>query len=209
MEFLSQEIMANTDPEVLDLSAVVERLMLHHRHKWLRFVQRMVQNHADAEDVLQEAALKMLLRDRHFHSPDQARMYLGRIICNTAIEIYHLRRRNRRQHRPLQDHMFRASAHMEPLPVMAEGEELQAQARMMSLLEEGLARLPVKQYEALRITVMDPGIVSMRDAGVGHEIPYSTLRHRKLQGLRRLKRFLHRATGSFSAKLWLSKGLKP
>jgi RNA polymerase sigma factor (sigma-70 family) len=201
--------MGDRDSEVLDLSDVLERLMLHHRHKWLRFVQRMVQNPADAEDILQEAALKMLLRDRRFHSPDQARMYLGRIICNTAIEIYHLRRRNRRRHRPLQDHMLSSPVRVEPLLVMTEGEELQEKARMIRLLEEGLSRLPVKQYEALRLTIMDPGIVSMRDAGVGHEIPYSTLRHRKLQGLRRLKRFLHHATGSLSAKLWLPGDPKP
>jgi RNA polymerase sigma factor (sigma-70 family) len=201
--------MDDTGPEVLDLSAVLERLMLHHRHKWLRFVRGMVQNHADAEDVLQEAVLKMLLRDRHFHSPEQARMYLGRIICNTAIEIYHLRRRNRRRLRPLQDHIFRASAYVEPLLVIAADEELQSRSRMMGLLEEGLARLPVKQHEALRLTIMNPGIVSMRDAGVGHEIPYSTLRHRKVQGLRRLKRYLHRTMGTCSAKFRPSNIPKP
>jgi hypothetical protein len=69
------------------------------------------------------------------------------------------------------------------------------------LLQEGLARLPVKQYEALRLTVMDPGLVSIRDAGVENDIPYSTLRHRSVKGLRRLRQFLHRAMRAAPQKL--------
>jgi RNA polymerase sigma factor (sigma-70 family) len=189
------------DYDSLDLPAIIEQLMVHHKDKWLRFVQRMVQDQADAEDVLQESVLKMLLRARQFHSPDQARMYLGRIIFNTAIELYHLRCRNRHQHRPLQEHLVAASHQVEPALVVAEAEDLHTNAQVLNLLNEGLARLPVKQYEALRLTVMDPGIVSIRDAGVEHDIPYSTLRHRKLQGLRRLKRFLHRALRAVPLRL--------
>lgn len=196
--------MGTSDHEGFELSTVVENLMLHYGHKWLSFVQSMVQNQADAEDVLQEAMLKMLARGRQFQSPDQARMYLGRIISNTAIELYHLRRRDRRQQRPLQEHMFQVPLPVEPAPLLSEAEEQKARARVLNLLNEGLARLPVKQYEALRMTVMDPQIISMRDAGVEHDIPYSTLRHRKLQGLRRLKRFLQRALRAAHAKLLMA-----
>jgi RNA polymerase sigma factor (sigma-70 family) len=201
---LSQEIMDTFHYENPDLAALLEALMLRHGSKWLRFVQRMVQNHADAEDVLQEAALKMLLRDRHFQTPDQARMYLGRIISNTAIEQYHLRRRQRRQQSPLAEHRLPAI----DLPVapvlLAEGEEERSRAQLLDLVREGLARLPVKQYEAVCMTVMDPATASMRDAGIEHHIPYSTLRHRKLQGLRRLRRFLQRALRSVPTYLVLA-----
>ena len=189
------------DCENLDLSAIVESLMLLHRDKWLRFVQRMVQNRADAEDVLQEAALKMLVRDRQFDSADQARMYLGRIICNTAIELYHLRKRNRRQYRSLQEHLPATSNPGNLALLWVQASEPHAHTQVLSLLNEGLARLPVKQYEALRLTVMNPGAVSIRDAGVEHDIPYSTLRHRKVQGLRHLRRFLLRALRAVSMKL--------
>lgn len=187
-----------------DLPRLVESLMLSYGHKWLSFVQRMVGNQADAEDVLQEAILKMLARGRQFQSPDQARMYLGRIICNTAIERYHMRRRNRRRQRPLQEHLFRLPIAAEAAFSISEGEEMKVRAQLSNLLQEGLARLPTKQYEALRLTIMDPEIISMRDAGVVHDIPYSTLRHRKLQGLRQLKRFLHRALRTAPAKLLLA-----
>jgi RNA polymerase sigma-70 factor (ECF subfamily) len=181
------------DSENLNLPSVLEMLMLRHRDRWLRFVQRIVQNQADAEDVLQEAALRMLARERQFRSPEQARMYLGRIICNTAIELYHIRRRNRQRHRTLQEQLVGTSNHGEPERCLREREESNANARMLTLLNEGLASLPLKQYEAVRLTVMDPGIVSIRDAGVENNIPYSTLRHRSVQGLRRLRRFLLRA----------------
>jgi RNA polymerase sigma factor (sigma-70 family) len=188
---LSQEITSSGNLEKLNLPSVVETLMLCHRGKWLRFVQRMVQNESDAEDVLQEAVLRMLLRDRQFCSAEQARMYLGRIICNTAIELYHSRRRHRRRYRPLEEQLV-AGPECAPEQSMGETEAAHIRARMLDLLGQGLASLPVKQYEALRLTIMNPGTVSLRDAGVEHNIPYSTLRHRCVQGLRRLRRYLLR-----------------
>ena len=75
---------------------------------------------------------------------------------------------------------------------------------MFNLLQEGLAHLPLKQYQAVHLTVMDPSAVSMRDAGIENDIPYSTLRHRSVQGIRRLRRFLCRALRGFSARLVLT-----
>jgi RNA polymerase sigma factor (sigma-70 family) len=204
VEFLSEEIMDSGDCDDLNLRLVVGSLMLRHREKWLRFVQKVVQDPQDAEDVLQEAALRMLARGRQFSSAEQARMYLGRIISNTAIEIYHARRRHRRQCQPLHEHLHAASDRGEPERSLFEREELNANARMLSLLHEGLCRLPLKQYQAVRLTVMNPSVVSMRDAGIENDIPYSTLRHRSLQGIRRLRRFLGRALRGFSARLILT-----
>ena len=166
--------MSAGDCEARGLPAIVEDLMLRYRDKWLRFVQRMVQNRSDAEDVLQEAVLRMLTRDRSFRSTEQARMYLGRIICNTAIELYHMRLRYRRRYRPLNEYLAVASDSERTACPVAEQEELQPSAQVLNLLREGLSRLPAKQYEALRLTIMDSRVVSIRDAGVEHAIPYST-----------------------------------
>jgi len=183
------------DVEDLELPNLIEILMLRHRERWLRFAQRVVRDRADAEDVLQEAALKMLTRNRSFCSRDQARMYLGRIISNTAIEIYHMRRRQRLRHCPLNEPRL-ASRHGDPERLLWEMEGWQTRAHMLELLGKGLASLPPKQYEAVRMTVLDPALASIRDAGAEHDIPYSTLRHRSLQGLRQLRRYLHRALGT-------------
>jgi len=187
----------------LDLPFVIESLICDHGDKWLRFVMKMVKSREDAEDVLQEAVMRMLLRDRHFVSADQARMYLSRIICNTAIELYHLRKRNRRQMIPLQEHIFAARYTPENPGGWGDPVELN-DARVLDLVQEGLARLPIKEYEALRMTIMDPAIQSIRDAGMEHDIPYSTLRHRRLQGLRHMKRFLVRALRSVRSRLLMA-----
>ena len=63
---------------------------------------------------------------------------------------------------------------------------------MLDLLDEGLKRLPLKQYEALRLTILESRGLSIRDVGMTNGIPYSTLRHRTKQGLRQLRRFLER-----------------
>jgi hypothetical protein len=39
---------------------------------------------------------------------------------------------------------------------------------------------------------MGPRDISIRDAGLVHGIPYSTLRHRTVQGLRRLRSYAKR-----------------
>ncbi len=187
--------------EELNLSSVVESLMISHRERWLRFVLRVVQNPEDAEDVLQEAALRMLLRARRFQSLDQARMYLGRIVSNIAIEFYHSRRRAQHQRRPLLEHLHCASSHGEPERLLFEREKLTANVRVLELVYEGLGRLPVKQYEAVRLTILDPDAVSMHNAGIENNIPYSTLRHRSIQGIRQLRRFLARSLRSSSSRL--------
>ena len=185
--------MSTDDTDSYNLPSLVEVLLVRHREKWLRFVLKMLQNHADAEDVLQEAVLRMLTRERHFDTPEQARKYLGRVICNTAIELYHLRRRQRRRFCQLHDHLLPASAREEPEQFWQVSDDAESDSGMLLLLQEGLRRLPVKQYEALQLTVMGSKIVSMRYAGVEHNIPYSTLRHRSVKGLRRLRQFLRRA----------------
>jgi RNA polymerase sigma factor (sigma-70 family) len=192
---LSEEITNLYVGNGLEPARIIERLVLVHGEKWLRFIQKMVQNREDAEDVLQESVLKMLVRDRCFQSQDQARMYLSRVICNTAIETYHLRRRHRVQYFPLQEQSLSCSNSLDATSIFPEHDEVY-RARVLSILHAGLAQLPVKQYEALRLTIMDPAIESIRDAGSENDIPYSTLRHRKLQGLRRLRRFLHKALRS-------------
>jgi DNA-directed RNA polymerase specialized sigma24 family protein len=114
-------------------------------------------------------------------------MYLGRVICNTAIQAYHARRRHRVRNSPLDEHLpgFSACA-----PQLSMDRDERHGLQLLRLLEEGLARLPLKQYQALQLTVLDTGVVSIRDAGTQHSIPYSTLRDRKQQGLLRLKKFL-------------------
>jgi len=187
-----------------DLRLFLEVLIQRHQEQWVRFAQQILGNRADAEDVLQEAVMKMLARDRRFGSLDQARMYLGRVIANTAIESYHRQRSHRRRSCPMHEQTLAATRHGNPESALQEAEEWSCRARMLDHLGDGLASLPPKQHQALYITVMDPSQASLREAGDVYDIPYSTLRHRSVQGLRRLKRYLHRALRAAPAKLALA-----
>jgi RNA polymerase sigma factor (sigma-70 family) len=176
-----------------ELRSTVEKLIGMHRTAWLRFVQRLLGNEADAEDAVQEAVRRVLERDRRFRSKEEARMYLGRAISNTAIEFYHARRRDCARTLPLRESSCSDLQSLSPHDRLEENEEFDERERLLRVLIEGLTRLPVKQYEALRITVLEPGAVSIRDAGMANGIPYSTLRHRSVQGLRRLRKYATKA----------------
>ena len=71
-------------------------------------------------------------------------------------------------------------------------EQEEERKQLLRMLHEGLLILPLKQREALRITILESCGLSIRDAGSAYGIPYSTLRHRSKQGLWHLRRFLQR-----------------
>ncbi len=184
---MTQEFPESPWESAQSLDAVLDR----HRRKWFRFVLRIVQNHADAEDALQEGFCRVLAAGKSFPSEEQARMYLARTISNAAIEIYHARRRERQSHFPVHDHQLVVRA--TPQILLERREDGQRKGKVIALLKRALHKLPLKQYEALRITVMDTKGYSIRDVGELKGIAYSTLRHRRNQGLRRLHKYIIRA----------------
>src|SRR5512140_1423405 len=157
--------------------------------KWFRFILTILKNEADAEDVIQEAVRRVLSRNVPLHSEEQIRMYLGRAVANAALELYNCRKRERLRHLSLP----RYPEFSRPLAHLDETDRLRDRERLIGLLDQGLKRLPPKQYEALRLTILQPEELSIRDAGAISGIPYSTLRHRSRQGLKRLGIFLRRS----------------
>lgn len=176
------------------LGDVVAAVFQRHGAKWFRFVLRVLGNEADAEDVLQEAVRRVLLRNRVLPTEDQVKKYLGRAITNTAIELYYNRKRDRTRHVAFQENMGIYSA--TPQTILEENERSAEREIMMQALNKALNRLPPKQYEAVRMTILEPGVTSIRDAGELNGIAYSTLRHRSVQGLLRLRKFIQQALRS-------------
>ncbi len=172
------------------LCEALGNVFIRNRRKWLGYLACFLDNRSDADDVLQEAVGRVLARNLRFTSEDQLRMYLARAISNTAIEFYHVRRKERMCRRPLDlnacaDH-DRGSP--EDLLEMMERDARHEKAR--HLMRAGLSELPRKQYEALCLTYLSPECNSIREAGMSQGIPYSTLRHRSIQGIRRLRRYV-------------------
>jgi RNA polymerase sigma factor (sigma-70 family) len=177
--------------------------MQRHGAKWFRFVVRVLGNEADAEDVLQEAVRRVLVRNRVLATEDQVKKYLGRAVTNTAIELYYNRKRDRTRHIALHENALPGCC-ATPQTILEEHEESAEREFMVQALHEALTRLPPKQYEAVRMTILEPGISSIRDAGALNGIAYSTLRHRSVQGLLRLRKFIQQALRSTPVKVTLA-----
>ncbi len=153
-------------------------------------IAAILRNDADAEDVVHDAVRRVLARDKPFSSEEQVRMYLGRAIGNAAFERYKGKKRERLRQIPVEEQFFMPAQGCSPYENLEEAERSLEKERMLSLVRQGLENLPSKQYEALRLTILESSGSSIRDAGMNNGIPYSTLRHRSKQGLRSLRRFL-------------------
>jgi RNA polymerase sigma factor (sigma-70 family) len=176
-----------------NLGAMLESAIHRNGAKWLKFILAILKNEADAEDVIQEAVRRVLSRNRFLPSEEEARMYLGRTIGNTAFELYKCRKRERAKQLPINDSRLSHSGGSNPYKYLEERELSDRKDKMINLLSDGLRRLPLKEREALRLTVLESRGLSIRDAGESNGIAYSTLRHRSNQALRRLRKYLERS----------------
>jgi RNA polymerase sigma factor (sigma-70 family) len=169
---------------------VLGSILDQNRGKWQRFISGILKNDADAEDVVQNAVRRVLVRDKPFSSEEQVRMYLGRAIGNAAFERYKCMKRERLRQMPVDEQVLMSAESNSPYDRMEQAEQCIERERLLGLVRQGLERLPSKQYEALRLTILESRGSSIRDAGMNNGIPYSTLRHRSKQGLRSLRRYL-------------------
>jgi DNA-directed RNA polymerase specialized sigma24 family protein len=107
-----------------DLRAVLGPILDNNKSRWLQFALAILKNEADAEDVIQEAICRVLARsviapndtarNRPPLSRDQARMYLGRAIGNTALELYNSRKRERMRQIPIKEDLLVSSNTLNP-----------------------------------------------------------------------------------------------
>ena len=180
------------------LRAALTPVITNNRCRWFRYICTILRNEADAEDVIQEAISRVLARNHPLPSEEHITLYLGRAVGNAAMEMYHRKKRERLTLIPLREEIFAAATIPTPISFLEERERLIEKEKMVTLLEIGLQRLPPKQYEALRLTILESNGLSMRDAGELNGIPYSTLRHRTNKGLRRLRKFIESNLARYS-----------
>lgn len=198
-------MMAKSDDCASSLPNLVERVLQRNGEKWFKFVLRVVGNYEDAEDALQEGVRRVLGCDRVFRLEEEARMYLARSISNAAFETYKCRKRQRQRQIAVTGSLLLAGRVADPQSFIEQREAEEERERQLSMLREILSRLPAREYHALRITVLESNGGSIRDAGLANGIPYSTLRHRRNEGLRRLRKYLARLRRQPSVKTMITR----
>ena len=77
-----------------DMQALVEQRFIENYPKYYRLAYRYLNREADAQDAVQEAAYKAILKCRTLRSPAHVDTWLYRIVVNEALTI--LRRNSRR-----------------------------------------------------------------------------------------------------------------
>jgi len=180
-----------------DLRTTLAAMLHRNSQKWMRFSTTILKNKEDAEDVLSEAVRRMLKRGRTFSSREQMRMYMSRVVSNTAFELYKRRKRERRRRARILD-SFIVKATVDPAEswrpdlIMEEEERYAEHEDRLRMLRRGLEELPAHQYEAIRLTVFCNSGKTFRDVESMSGIPRATLRYRYLQGLRALRKYMAR-----------------
>lgn len=118
--------------------AATERLLSAMRLLWLAIGRRILGHEADAQEVPQQAAVKLLTGlDKYDPARRQARAWLSRIGANVALDLL----RRRRGWAPLEE---LPRAQLEPADEAARREEAE-------VVRGAVAGLPGRQREALRL----------------------------------------------------------
>jgi len=180
-----------------DLRTSLAAILHRNSPKWLRKSRAILRNREDAEDALSEAIHRMLKRGKSFSSPDHMRMYMSRIVSNTAVELYKGRQRERSKYAPVLDDLIAKTSlkhanAFRPDLIMEEEEGYAEHENRLRLLRRGLEELPVHQYEAIRLTVLSDGGRTFQEAEAVCGIPGTTLRYRYHQGMRALRKYIER-----------------
>jgi RNA polymerase sigma-70 factor (ECF subfamily) len=140
-------------------------------------------NSADAEDIVQEAALKGLRRFDSFQTGTDFKAWMTTIVANTYIDLY----RRRRREKP--------AASQDAVEAMADSESPLRSGDLEFLLpddvERALASLPEEQRAA--IVLVDVNGLTNQEAAEALGWPLGTVNSRVYRGRAELRSILRRS----------------
>jgi len=180
-----------------ELRTALASILHRNSRKWVMLGRAILKNREDAEDVLSEAVHRMLRRGLSFPSQKHMQLYMGRVVRNTALEFYSLKKRKRRQYACVLENIITKSAEEQaeafrPDLIMEEEECYYENENQLALLRRGLQELPANQYEAIRLIAFGKNGSTFRDAEIVSGIPRATLRYRYMLGMKALRKYMTR-----------------
>lgn len=167
-----------------------ERLVEEHYPSFYRVAYRMVHNHADAEEVVQDAFLKAWTRRDQFRHESTFKTWMYRIVINTAIS---LQRKHTRHRRKLSSLFFESQTRMKASGNQMENNYMLVQ--MSEQLNEALQRIPESSRSL--IVLRDIEGLSYEDIAVILGVPVGTVKSRIWRARHQLKQELNHLL-----KLW-------
>ncbi|HWB32613.1 MAG TPA: sigma-70 family RNA polymerase sigma factor [Acidobacteriaceae bacterium] len=141
LQWFAAERVAVDKPAEPDLPALVGE----HSALLYRVALSVVRNPAEAEDIVQDAFLRVLQRRQELAAIVEVRAWLVRIVWNLALD-------RRRRIRPEQmDEAFAAALLSSTMPA----DEVLSESRRMAQVLAAIEHLPTKERQALLLSAMD------------------------------------------------------
>lgn len=175
--------------------AALERLLAHARPRLFAVALRMVRDRDDAEDVVQEALLKVCRHLTRFEGRSAFSTWLHRIVVNAALD--RLRRQQSRSERvPDADDQDASAAPATPPAAIEEEtpERLVERAEVGAAVQGALARLSPAHQQVLVLREFDGE--SYQEIAVAAQCPVGTIMSRLHHARRRLADQLAPAFGA-------------
>jgi len=135
-------------------SELLCRLIEEHRATLLRLARGIVHSHSDAEDLLQEASLRMFHSFSRFRGESKFITWSGRIVMNVSFD--HLRRKNKKRTvRTIRIGYSDWMAVEDPKSVEELREKLSEEIEQTRLLSKILSRLSPEHRQVLELRYLE------------------------------------------------------
>ena len=158
-----------------------------------RHIAYTIVRHADlAEDVIQEAFGRALRSHQNIDKPDEALLYLKRIVTNTSIDYYHRQRRQDSEESLESADRVADRPDVSPLEQLLGKEQQWRDRRRLRQIAREIQALRPEQRFAIEQLVLAESPPSLTALSRATGIPISTLRSRVILGLDRIRKNLRR-----------------
>lgn len=124
----------------------MEKFIVPYKDKIYRFVLRMVNNEFDAEDIMQELAIKIWKYREKFSKLDNKEAWSMTVARNLAIDK--IRNRNKRRHMAIEEAYDLSDSNKDPYEKLASDDT-------MSILQKWMNQLPENQRTTLHLREID------------------------------------------------------
>ncbi|MBI4455758.1 MAG: RNA polymerase sigma factor [Acidobacteria bacterium] len=171
---------------------LLEGLWASHLRLFKHIAFAIVRRADTTEEIIQEAFRRALRSRLDIDQPDEALLYLKRIVTNTSIDFYHHRRKENAQEDLAEADRVADVRTNSPIQQLLQKEEARFNHQRLRQIMQELRKLPEEQRFAIQMLVLEESPPTLTALSQSTGIPISTLRSRMILGLDRIRKALHK-----------------